>query len=186
MKNMKNKRKRRKINKNTSLVFLIFFIIVFGFLFMFYKNSVCDYYANKKEYNRVTDKLKKEQRKTYELKAKIDYLNTPDGLVYIAKLNGFVEPGEYIIQISDDVQADPENHPKNIFGRKIKYACKDHTVKGRPRYNPDCVCCQKVNEIYEAKENEMLQEIEDRKTVLENQKKLAKEKNIKEKKKSEK
>lgn len=168
-----DRKKRNKINKKTSVVLWIIFIIFFTGLFFFYRKPIMGIRANTRELSSYEAKIKHEERIAAEWKSQIEYLNAPEGKKFIAKLNGFYEPGEQVIILSENtILPQGLKQQKNIFGKKIKFACKEHTKKGKYHYNDDCVSCKKINELFEKGTNKEEYNTEDALGVIkENQKK---------------
>ncbi len=145
-----DRNKRNKINKKTSVVLWIILIIFFTGLFFFYRKPIIGIHNNMNELSSYDAKIRHEERIAAEWKSQIEYLNSPEGKKFIAKLNGFYEPGEQVIILSENtIIPQGLKQQKNIFGKKIKFACKEHTKKGRYHYNSDCVSCRKINELFE-------------------------------------
>lgn len=151
--------KRKKVNKrNKRIRYLILILFIIATAFYYYK-PVKGYLVSSKILASKEQKLATEQRKTAEMQAKIAYLNTDEGSRYIAKLNGFIEPGEVLIQLADPpVSVDSNISSKDkksskkrfwFFGSKNKVqvvACKKHIVNGKPVPDPKCDECKKINQ----------------------------------------
>ena len=166
-----------KSNKSTRFLLILAFCIFIAFIVSVYYKPVISSHKSSKELSLREEQYIDEQYKAMEIKAKLAYLNTEDGIKHIAKLNGFVEPGEVVLQLSEKINTSGTIKPKkNIFGKYVKIACNEHTIKDKPHYNPDCVVCQKLNDIYY--KQMILQEQE------EAQKKAEEKKNKKETKKA--
>ena len=86
-----------------------------SFLSVYYKPVVSSYKSSR-ELSLREEQYIDEQYKAMEIKAKLAYLNTEDGIKHIAKLNGFVEPGEVVLQLSEKVNTTVKPK-KNIFGK---------------------------------------------------------------------
>jgi len=168
---MKRKRVNKK-NKRIRYLIVILFIIVTAF---YYYKPVKGYFVSSKILASKEQKLSTEQRKTAEMQAKIAYLNTEEGSRYIAKLNGFIEPGEVLIQLADPpVSVDSNISSKDkksskkgfwLFGSKNKVqavACKKHTINGNPTPDPKCDECQKINQSNIQKEDVKNKEYKDK------------------------
>ena len=173
---------KNKINKNTRrLIIVVTIVFVCVLVFIYYK-PLRSLYKSSGELSMREEQLLDEQYKAMEIKAKLAYLNTEDGIKHIAKLNGFVEPGEVVIELSEKINTVTSIKPKkNIFGKYEKIACTEHTVKDKPHYNPECIVCQKLNDIYY--KQIILQEQEEAQKKAEEkskQKELKKNKKIKE------
>lgn len=151
----KNKKKTKKgPNKATKLLYVAIGIIIIGFLVILYLTPSQKLKKSEIELDNRKIALEQEKESAQEIKSKLAYLNTPAGIKHIAKLNGFVEPGEVVIQLTDNPTLIIEKPRRNIFGKESKLACEEHTIKGKPHYNKDCVVCQKINKIYlESKNN---------------------------------
>lgn len=146
---MKKRKSKNTFNRATkNILTFVFFIIIIALFILYYK-PIHDLNISKKEFQKKQMELENEKESAQEIRAKLAYLNTPAGIRHIAKLNGFVEPGEVVIQLTDNPNFIIEKPKKNILGKEKKLACDEHTIKGKPHYNNDCVVCQKINKIYE-------------------------------------
>ncbi len=146
-KSVGHKKTGLKSNRSTKILIGFIICIFIAFIVSVYYKPVMSSHKSSKELSLREEQYIDEQYKAMEIKAKLAYLNTDDGIKHIAKLNGFVEPGEVVLQLSEKVNTTIKPK-KNIFGKYLKIACSEHTIKDKPHYNPDCVVCQKLNDIY--------------------------------------
>lgn len=150
---MSKRKSKNSTNKATRNGLIIIFLFVFIILFLLYFKPIHNLNISKNELQKRQMELEEEKESAQEIKSKLAYLNTPAGVKHIAKINGFVEPGEVVIQLTDNPTLIIEKPKKNIFGKEIRLACDEHTIKGKPHYNNNCVVCQKINKIYEKSKN---------------------------------
>ena len=169
---MKKKIKKNKATRNIIIAIILIFVI---FIISIYYKPFISLIKSSKEFGIRQEQLIDEQYAAQEIKAKLRFLNTPDGEKHIAKLNGFVEPGEVVIELSEKKNSAETIKPKRRGG---KIACGEHTIKGKAHYNPDCIVCQKLNDIYYKQmilaEQEAAQKKEEEKIAKKNDQKKGK------------